>query len=241
MSAPLIARIALENLTVDAKATAAGEGRRPVYEGGAEAVHVLLENFKALGSVEAEDADARIHLTTPSQRVVVRHAGGRLIVDDGTSFTDATVEDIMVRIFGSGFVTEISQVDQAPAVVPPARSQRTKYLIFALLVGVFALVNWWNWRHEDAGGVEWIQPGNERQAILKLVSGAFASTNERLHIDASSAQLTVRDLRGQVVLRTSFRVGRSQEGPVLVTEAGVVYDVIANGVLRMGNTTYRRI
>jgi hypothetical protein len=244
MSAPLTARIALENLTADARATAPGEGRRPVYEAGREAVHVLLENFSAMTPMETEEADARIHLTTPAQRVVVRHAGGRLILDDGASFTDATVEDIMVRIFGTEFATQISEVDQAPqvpAVVPSAQSRRGKFLIFVILVGVFALVNWWIWRDKDDGGVEWIQPGKERQAILNLVSGAFASPDERLRIDASSGQLTVSDLRGRVVLRTSFRVGRSPQGPVIVTEAGVVYDVIADGILRLGSRTYRRI
>jgi hypothetical protein len=242
MSAPTIIKIIAENVTGEARALAPGEGRRREVEIGETALRTWLDNFSALPALEAEDVDARLHVTVPARRIVVRRAGGRLGAEEGDTFVAATVDEILAQLMAASFAGGGMTDEAISEVLAPSRSRgRLQAALLAGLLAILAVCWWWSLRPETPNGVEWIGDASERQTILAQAAGNYASDNERLTLDASSAQLIANNEAGAETLRTTVRVGRRGGANVLVTEAGVLLELIAGNQLRIDAIDYRRV
>lgn len=241
MSAPATASIILENLAAGALAVAPGDGRRPAVETDVDGVRRALEAFAALPARETEEADACLHLATPAHRLVVRHASGRLIAEEGGAFTATTVEEIVARLLSPATATDAAPDEAGPETSPSDVSHpRRKVWALAALLAVLPLVWWGTAQPETPEGVEWVQNAGERQTILASARGSYDSDDERLSIDDATSRLVVAAKTGEEMLRTSLRVGRRDGTPVLVTEAGVPLEIAADQTLRVGAAVYHR-
>jgi hypothetical protein len=242
MSAPATVSIILENLAPGALDVAPGDGRRPAIETDTEGVRAFLEAFAALPAVATEEADARIRLATPAHRLVVRHAGGRLIVEEADSFVATTVDEIVVRLFapvaGKDLMADEAAPEPSPSGLP--RRRRKVWVLTGLLV-VLPLVWWSTMNPETPDGVDWVQNAGERQAIFANANGQYASDDERLNVDGATAGLVVAAKTGEETLRTTLRVGRRAGVTVLVTKAGVLIEITADDRLSIGDAVYHRV
>lgn len=240
-SASPFVRIVAENLTDEARVIAPAEGRRREVEVETGVVRRWLENFSALPALDAEDAGARLHLSTPAHRLVVRWTGGHLGTDERGTFVAATVEEILANLLaGPEPVAARGEVVDSETPAPARRKPRAQGWLLAGLLLVFVPLAWWSLQSETPDGVEWVRDGAEGQAILAQTAGGYASDNERITLTAA-ASLVANNGEGQETLRTSVRVGRRAGLPVLVTETGVVLEVMADGTLRLGESVYRRV
>lgn len=248
-------RIAAQNVADEARAIAPGEGRRQPVEVDATALRAWLDNFSSLPPLEAEDADAQLHLSAGAQRLAVRWLGGRLGSEKSGTFVAATPGEIVADLLASARAGEKSIAPEtapasAPVAVgaeseaePPARPRAhagARMALLAALLAIFAALCWWHFRPEIPEGVAWIENATERDAILARAAGRYASDNERLTLDAK-ALLTAANEKGLPTLSTTVRVGRRGPATVFVTAGGVVLELAANGILRIDATDYRRL
>lgn len=248
---PTPIRIVAENLAEGARAVAPGHGtRRPVETSVADA-RVILERFAGLPAFEAEEADARLHLQTVDHRVVVRFAGGRLVLDEGATFVFATVEDILGRLGNHApaaatvtaatvTTTTAAELTETPASAQPTEARRgpQKIWILAFLLAAFAAAAWWSTQPESIDGVEWVS-GDAEESLLRKAAGDYASENERLRLEPEG-RLVVSTTAGAEIMRSSLRVGRRANAAVFVTEGGVVLEFDESGVFRLDRLIYRR-
>jgi len=250
-------KISLENLADGARAPEPGRGRRAAVESDGPGLRTVIEAFAALPALEAEDAGARILVSISDRRIVVRSAGGRLIVEEGGSFAGATVDEIMERLSsaapasaagasagtsasarGSSGMSAEAGSEPLPA---SSGSGRGRIWVFAALLVLFPVIWWASTRPATPDGVEWEGTQDARQAILGAAAAHYASSDEQLMVDAPASRLVVSDKLGNETLATSLRVGRRAGIPVLVTEAGVVLEVGSDGSLRLNGETYQRV
>lgn len=234
--------IVVENLTVGARAVAPGEGRLPAVEVDAEGVRTWLEAFAALPAPETEEADARINLITPRRRLLVRHASERLIMEEGDTFASATVDEIVARLFApsdqSCAATDTAEADNLTPAVP---RRGGKLWALVVLLALLPVLGWWTGQSDTPEGIEWVRDAGERQAILFAARGSYATDDERLTVDGASGSLVVAAHTGEEIIRTSLRVGRRGDVPVLMTEGGVLLEFAADNTLHLGDTVYHRV
>lgn len=246
MSTPAVIRIVAQNLADEARALSPGEGRHREIEVDEAGLRTWLDNFAALSALDAEEADARLYLSVAATRVEVRWFGGHLGSEIGGTFLPATVNEIIGQALSTPAAAEPVPVTGAQTTQPPMPTSRPSRRrangpMLAGLLAIFAVIIWWNTRPEMPEGTELIDSAAERQAILDKAAGRYASDNERLRIDAAAGRLKATNETGEQTLSTTLRVGRRAGVPVLVTEAGVVLEVAANGELRLGAANYRRL
>lgn len=242
MSAPPVIKLIAENLTDEARALAPAEGRRRPVEVDAAGLRIWLDNYAALPALDTEDAEARLYLTVPGRRLVVRRAGGRLGAEEGDTFVAATVEEIVTQLLAVSWSTGAGKEEPAPEVLlplPPRARARGQGWLLTGLIAICAAVWWWSFLPENPEGVEWIGDA-ERGAILTRAAGNYTSDDERLKLDAS-AQLTAMNVAGEETLRTTVRVGRRAGAVLLVTESGVLLEIMPDGHLRLDTSDYRRL
>jgi hypothetical protein len=253
MNHPAPIKIVAENLAEGARSLAPGHGtRRPVEASVAEA-RAILENFAGLPAFDAEEAEARLHLNTIDHRVVVRFAGGRLVLDEGVTFVFATVEEIIARLGnhapaavtttgatapGSTTATAPALAEAPVAVEPAAGRGRRKIWILSLLLVLFAAAAWWSVQPESIDGVEWVS-GEVEQSLLRKAAGDYVSESEHLRLDPEG-QLVVTTAAGAEIMRSPLRVGRRANASVFVTEGGVILEFDESGVFRLDRLVYRR-
>jgi hypothetical protein len=241
MSAPTVIKLCADNVTDGARALAPGEGRRRELEIDAAALRVWLDHFAALPALEAEEAEARLHLAVPARRLVVRRAGGRLGAELGGTFVAATAEDIVAQLLApapnAGSAADVPVPDQPP---PPKGRGRAQAWLLAALIAILA--GSWSWalRSETPEGVAWIGEATERRAILRQAAGSYASEDERLSLDAAALLIATNDA-GEETLRTTVRVGRRAGVAVLVAENGVLLEITPAGRIRIDSTDYQRV
>ena len=242
MSAAIIIKVIAENVSEEARALTPGDGRRRPVEIDVAALHSWLGNFAALPVLEAEEAEARLHLDAPARRLVVRWAGGRLGVDERDAFVVATVDEIVTRLVTVTPPADAGSAEATSEATPQSRSRvQAQVWLLAGLLAVFAAVCWWVLAPETPEGVEWIGDAAERQTILTQADGKYASDNERLSLKGATAQLTATNTEGVETLHTTVRVGRRAGTTVLVTEGGVILQIAGSGQMRIDSTDYRRV
>jgi len=234
--------ITLQNLDGHAAALVPRAGRGPALNIDFSTLRALLQNFAALPPFEAEDANSRINITTSTHRLVVRHAGGRLIYEENGDFSTATVDDILSRLFGKAPSIAPAQeaiVDPSSVTSPTKRtftwSAPTLLILSAIIVVVGLGVH-----APTPSTIEWLLGGKEREALVESIAGSYTREDALLNIDATSGKLIVSDKEGQEVLRTSLLVGRQGGKLVLKTDAGVVLQPTPEGALRLGDAVYQR-
>lgn len=242
MNPSVTIKLVPQNLADEAQALLPGEGWRREIEVDAPTLRRWLDNFAALPPLETEEAKAGLQLTRPTGRFVVKLLGGRLGTEQNATFVPATVDEIMAAAFAErrrgAEATEADALDPAisPALKAKGRAQRR------LLVGLLAVLAgliWWSLLPETPEGVEWLDQNSEARAILARAAGRYASDNERIVID-SAANLTASNEAGEQTLQTTVRVGRRAGLPVLVTEAGVLFELANDGTLHLREVLYRR-
>jgi len=242
MSAPIVIKVIAENVTEEARVLAPGNGRRRPVEIEEPELRRWLENFAALPALDAEEAEARLHLDVSARRLVVRWTGGRLGVDERDAFVAATVDEIVARLRAETPRTDAGPAEAMADATPQSRSRvQAQVWLLAGLLAVFAAVCWWMLAPEKPEGVEWIGDAAERQTILTQADGKYASDNERLSLDGAAAQLTATNTEGVETLHTTVRVGRRAGTTVLVTEGGAILEIAASGQIRIDSTDYRRV
>ncbi len=241
MSVPTAIKLIAENLSDEARALAPGEGRRTV-EVDAVGLRTWLDHFAALPAFETEEAEARLQLTVASRRLVVRWAGTRLGAEEGGNFVAATPEEIVALLLApKAPAGEVAPAEVAPEETLASRQRaRARGWLLVGLVVIFAGLCWWTTRPEVPDGVEWIDDSVERQTILSAAAGSYASEDEKLELEAAAGRLTAADAGGNETLRTTVRVGRRDGTNVLVTEAGVVLELVAEGRVKINGIEYRR-
>lgn len=252
MSAPAVIKVIAQNLGDEARALDAHAGQRRAVELDEAALRLWLGHFAALPPLDAEDADARLHLALPAGRLTVRWIGRRLGSEVNGNFLAATADEIAAQVFppaaagdagAAPAVVAVAVTDtEAPPSTPPKRrlSARAQAGLLGVMLGALALNAWWFLRAAPPADTEWIEHAGERQVILQRAAGSYASANERLVLDAA-ARLTATDEQGVQTLGTSVRAGRRRAATVLVTEAGVVIELVAGGGLRVGQIDYRPV
>jgi hypothetical protein len=252
VSAPACIKVIAQNLGDEARALDPHGGQRRAVELDEAALRVWLGHFAALPPLDAEDVDARLHLALPAGRLTVRWVGNRLGSELNGNFLAATADDIVAQVFppapsaGVESVPAVAGVvvteTDAPSAVPVKRrlSPLAQAGLLAALLAILAFNAWWFLRPATPEETEWIENTAERQAVLQRAAGSYASANERLDLDAA-ARLTATNEQGVRTLGTSVRAGRRRAATVLVTEAGVVIELVASGGLRIGGIDYRLV
>jgi hypothetical protein len=252
VSPPARIKVIAQNLGDEARALDAHSGQRRAVELDEAALRAWLERFAALPPLDAEDADARLHLALPAGRLTVRWIGRRLGSEVNGNFLAATTDEIAAQVFPPAAIAEAAATPavvsvvvtdgETPAAVPAKRrlGMRAQAGLLGALLAVLAFNAWWFLRLPPPDDTEWIESSSERQAILQRVAGSYASANERLVLDAT-ARLTATDEQGVQTLATPVRPGRRRAATVLVTEAGVVIELTATAGLRVGGIDYRLV
>jgi hypothetical protein len=242
MNPSFTVKLVPQNLADDALALAPGEGWRREVEVDATALRRWLGNFAALPPLETEEADAGMILTNRADRMVVKRVGGHLGTEMNRTFVAATVDEIMSLAFTERphgtEAAESAAVDSAISPAAQAKGRAQSWLLAGLLAVLAGLV-WWSLIPETPEGVEWLDRTTEGQAILARAAGRYASVNERLVLD-SAANLSASDEAGEQTLQTTVRVGRRAGTPVVVTEAGVLFELASDGTLHLGEIVYHR-
>ena len=233
-----------ENLSDDGRVPAPRRGWSREVGETAGGLQRRLEDFAALPSFEAEEADARLHVKSPRERVTVRWAGGKLGIQAADTFVPATVGEIFAQISGrpaadAGPVAAEDPVAPVPPAKPPRKARRQR-VVLAVLVAAMAVLAIPALQPEPPEGVEWIEDADERIRILAAAGGFYPGEDERLQIDGKAARLTVTGAEGEEVLATSLRPGRKAGAVVLATEAGVLLEVAGAGRIRANGSEYRR-
>lgn len=256
MSEPAVINVIAQNLGGEARTLDAGAGQRRVAGLDETALRAWLGNFAALPALDAEDADARLHLTLPAGRLSVRWIGGRLGSEINGNFLVASVDEILAQAFprvatedaaadpvGTGVALKATANEGEPLPVAPVKrglSGRARAGLLAASLAACAFNAWWVFRPATPDDTEWIDDTAERQAIFHRAAGSYASINERLVLDAA-AKLTATNEQGVQTLATNVRAGRRRATTVLVTQAGVVIELAATGGLRIDGVDYRRL
>ena len=173
---------------------------------------------------------------------MVKRVGGRLGTEKNHTFVAATVDEIMMGAFAEPSLGAESTGSEAPdpAISPAVKARgRVQRWLLARLLAMLAGLSWWSLLPETPDGVEWLGRTAEGQAMLARAAGRYASANERIVLD-SAATLTATNETGEQTLQTTVRIGHRAGIRVLVTEAGVPFELADDGTLRLGDVIYRR-